>query len=176
MCDLADSTGYARQRAAIAARFSKATGLKTQNHEALVLSCRLLNLGGIPATLVAAKNGRLEGDEFNIIKRHCQLGAKLARQAKPLAEMGVPDIILAHHERLDGRGYPHGLTGDEIPYLARMVAIVDCYNAMISDRPYRRAVTPKNALEQLTSSAGQHLDKDMVEAFVGMINTELHSR
>jgi HD-GYP domain-containing protein (c-di-GMP phosphodiesterase class II) len=78
----------------------------------------------------------------------------------------ILDIIYAHHERVDGKGYPNGKTREEIPLLARILAIADTYDAIRSERPYRKAKTKKQAIRELKKVKGLQLDKDIVETFI----------
>jgi len=80
-------------------------------------------------------------------------------------------MIRHHHERCDGSGYPDGLTADEIPLGARIIAVADVYDALTSSRPYRTAISHATAIEHLTAAAGLTLDEDAVSAFVGLIQT-----
>jgi putative nucleotidyltransferase with HDIG domain len=110
------------------------------------------------------KPGRLTDAEFELIKRHPVDGAAMA------AGIGDPDItamIRHHHERLDGRGYPEGLSGEEIPLGARIIAVADTFDAITSNRTYRRAAHHKRALDVLATESGKQLDGDAVAAFRG---------
>ena len=110
------------------------------------------------------KPGRLTDVEFELVKRHPVDGAAMA------AGIGDPEItamIRHHHERLDGRGYPDGLTGEEIPLGARIIAVADTFDAITSNRTYRRAAHHKRALDVLANEAGKQLDGDAVAAFRG---------
>ena len=108
------------------------------------------------------KPERLTDAEFDIIKRHADDGADL------LAHLGEPEIVAIvrhHHERLDGGGYPSGLSGDDIPLGARIIAVADTFDALTSTRAYRRSVSHKKALQILSAEAGSQLDADAVSAF-----------
>ena len=78
----------------------------------------------------------------------------------------------SHHERVDGAGYPDGLARDEIPFLARIIAVADAYNAMTTIRPYRNAMTPEVAIQQLVNGRGSQFQADMVDAFVRVLERE----
>jgi putative nucleotidyltransferase with HDIG domain len=109
------------------------------------------------------KPGRLTDAEFAVIQRHPEDGAEL------LAHLGEPEVVAIvrhHHERLDGAGYPAGLSGTEIPLGARIIAVADTFDALTSTRSYRRSMSHKKALEILTAEAGTQLDADAVAAFV----------
>jgi len=110
------------------------------------------------------KAGPLTDSEWQKIQRHPEVGYQMVRNAPFLREAG--DIILCHHERYDGGGYPRGLRGEEIPLAARVFALADAYGAMTSDRPYRKAVPHATALREIEGGAGTQFDPRVVEAFL----------
>jgi putative nucleotidyltransferase with HDIG domain len=109
------------------------------------------------------KPGKLTDFEFAVIKRHPVRGAEMVAT---LGDDELTAIVRHHHERLDGRGYPSGLRGEEIPLGARIIAVADTFDALTSDRPYRAAHRHKDALDVLRSEAGTQLDRDAVSAFL----------
>ncbi len=113
---------------------------------------------------ILEKAGPLTDDEWQKIQRHPELGYEMVRNAPFLQEAG--EIILCHHERYDGGGYPRGLKGEEIPLAARIFALADAYDAMTSDRPYRKAVSHAAAVRELKGGAGTQFDPRVVEAFL----------
>jgi len=119
------------------------------------------------------KPGQLTPDEWAIVRGHPSTGEALIRNMPGLDE--VPELIAAHHERFDGKGYPKGLAGADIPLLARILAVADAYSAMISDRPYRRALTKEEALAELRREAGTHFDPGVVAAFIQYVGGQEHS-
>ena len=120
----------------------------------------------IPAEILT-KPGRLTDDEYAVVKSHPEAGADvLATACRFDAE--IP-IVLSHHERVDGSGYPNGLVADQIPLEARILAVCDVYDALTSDRPYRRAWEPARALELITSEAGTAFDPACVVALTRAI-------
>lgn len=112
---------------------------------------------------VLRKAGRLTDIEFEHIKRHPELGHKILADLKPLAE--VLPAVLHHHERWDGRGYPFGLTGDEIPKIARIMAVADSYDAMTSDRPYRSGMPVDKVYQIFQNESGKYWDPEVIDAF-----------
>jgi HD-GYP domain-containing protein (c-di-GMP phosphodiesterase class II) len=116
------------------------------------------------ADRVLQKNGPLAQDEFEIIKTHPTLGAHILRQV-PFLSAHIP-IVELHHERPDGRGYPHGLLGYATPLLARIVHVADAFDAMTSARAYRPSQTTSHAIAELWRYAGSQFDTEVVEAFV----------
>ncbi len=121
---------------------------------------------GIPETILN-KPGPLSDEEYEEIKRHPAIGADILQKIEFLSTKS--NVILHHHEKLDGSGYPMGLKGDNIPLEARILAIVDAYDAMTTDRPYRRAKTPKESVDELINCSGTHFDPELVEVFVYLI-------
>jgi putative nucleotidyltransferase with HDIG domain len=114
--------------------------------------------------VILDKAGPLTDSEWQKIQRHPEVGYEMVRNAPFLQEAG--QIILCHHERYDGGGYPRGLRGEEIPLAARAFAVADTYDAMISDRPYRKAVSHATAVREIKGSAGTQFDARVVEAFL----------
>lgn len=114
---------------------------------------------GIPDDILQ-KTEALTDAEFAIIKTHPSIGSKLLG-GHPLAEM-VASAANEHHERIDGKGYPNGLRGEELSFIARIVSIADAFDAMTSTRPYRKGMFIETALERLTKSAGTQFDAELV--------------
>lgn len=118
---------------------------------------------------ILQKPGKLTKDEFEIIKKHPKLGYDFLNQIYSSVNTQIKAIILQHHERFDGYGYPLGLSGTEISYLSRIVSIADVYDALTSDRPYKRSLSPSDALEYIMSNAGTSFDFDIVNVFCKII-------
>lgn len=116
---------------------------------------------------VLGKTGRLDDDEWEQIKRHPEMAVRMLDGITYLE----PALIIpwCHHERWDGSGYPRGLTGEEIPFAARMFAVVDVYDALTSERPYREPMTTTAALALIEREAGAHFDPDVVSEFITMM-------
>ncbi len=113
------------------------------------------------------KPGKLTEDEWEIIKKHPEIGARIISSSDEYAV--IADDILSHHERWDGKGYPRGLKGEDIPLRARMIAIIDSYDAMTSDRPYRKALSQKETIEELYRCSGTQFDSELVDVFVKQV-------
>jgi diguanylate cyclase (GGDEF)-like protein/putative nucleotidyltransferase with HDIG domain len=125
------------------------------------------------ADSILCKPGPLTDDEYDAMKKHPEIGARI------LGGSNLDDIrewVLAHHERPDGRGYPLGLSGEEIPIEARILAVADAYEAMTSDRVYRPAIGAYAAREELLKWSGQQFDSDVVAAFLRALEDEAGSR
>lgn len=116
------------------------------------------------------KPGKLTDEEWVIMKKHTINGYHILRSADKYSRLA--EYALTHHERWDGKGYPNGLKGEEIPLFSRIISITDAYEAMTADRPYRKALDKKIAIEELNRCAGSQFDKSLVEVFVNEIIQE----
>ena len=141
-----------------------------QEQAKLALITELHDVGKIVvADEVLEKSDELTPVEWEMLKRHSEIGYKISGLAYG-EDSDIALIIRAHHEFWDGRGYPQGLSGENIPYLARLIAIVDAFDAMTNDRPYYFAITAPEALQELQFCAGSQFDKKLVEQFVNFKN------
>src|SRR5699024_1303099 len=109
----------------------------------------------------------LEPDEWEYMRQHTIIGERIISAAPELR--GVGRIVRSSHERFDGGGYPDALAGEEIPLGARIVAVCDAYDAMVTDRAYRRGRPPREALEELERCSGGQFDPDVVVAFIAVM-------
>ena len=114
------------------------------------------------------KPAKLTSEEFEIIKKHTTDGFEILRKDKNISKVSAY-IALAHHERYDGSGYPFHTKGDNIHQCARVVSVADVYDALTSDRIYRKKMKVHEAIEYIVASAGKHFDKDVVDAFISHI-------
>lgn len=124
---------------------------------------------GVSETILK-KASRLTPGEFEALRRHPKIGADIIRPIRLLH--GIIPLILYHHERWDGTGYPFGLKGEDIPIGARIIAIADVYQALISNRPYRKAFSKAKALQMIKAGAGSQFDSRIVDAFLEVIRKE----
>jgi HD-GYP domain-containing protein (c-di-GMP phosphodiesterase class II) len=135
--------------------------------ETLQISAQLHDVGKIGIEdHILKKPGALTEEEFEVMKTHTTKGANILRPVTQLAEM-LPGIEL-HHEALDGRGYPYGLKGEQIPLLARVIAVADTFDALTTNRPYQQAHTPEQALQIIKNLAGKRLDPEAVAALLAV--------
>lgn len=142
---------------------AKEMGLPEDFQETVRVSAQLHDVGKIGIEdRILKKPGALTADEFAIMKTHTTKGANILRPVAQLSEM-IPGIEL-HHESLDGRGYPHGLKGDEIPLLPRIIAVADTFDALTTNRPYQQARSCDDALRIIHSLSGKRLDAAAVAA------------
>ncbi|MBF8983826.1 diguanylate cyclase [Lutibacter sp. B2] len=121
---------------------------------------------GIPDDIIH-KPGKLTDEEFTIVKNHTLLGNSIVKYI--VKNAGIVSCVRNHHERWDGRGYPDGLSGEDIPLYARIVCIADTYHAMTSDRPYRNALSQEQAFEELRKNKGTQFDPGLVDLFIQTI-------
>jgi len=121
---------------------------------------------GVPDE-VLSKAGPLSPEEWTMMRLHPIVGANMVKSLKPIAH--IAPLINAHQERYDGSGYPRGLKGDEIPLGARILAVVDAYEAMTNDRVYRKARSSEEATLELKRHGGTHFDPKVVEAFLHVV-------
>jgi putative nucleotidyltransferase with HDIG domain len=144
-------------------------GLNSQTVSNVSYGALLHDIGKIEIPReILNKHTRLSEEEWVILKQHPQWGADMIR---PLSSIkGVKDIILYHHENLDGTGYPKGLKGEEIPIGARILRIADSYDAMTTNRPYKEALTKEQALEELVRYSGIYYDPVIVKEFINMMS------
>jgi HD-GYP domain-containing protein (c-di-GMP phosphodiesterase class II) len=157
--------GHSERVARFGKRLAREIGYSKDARERVYLTCLLHDVGKIgirDATL--QKAGRLTDEEFNDIKRHPDLGWSILHDLTQLQHL-FPGIV-HHHERYDGGGYPDGLAGEAIPLDARLVAIVDAYDAMTSDRPYRAGLSQEKTEAILRAGKGTQWDPEMVDAFL----------
>lgn len=113
------------------------------------------------------KSDSLTSEEMEEMRRHCEKGYRIAKSSPKLN--AISDLINKHHEWWDGNGYPFGLKGEEIPLPCRIVAIVEAFDAMVNDRPYRKAMSLQDAITELENKAGKQFDPELVSSFVSMI-------
>lgn len=152
-----------------AVALAKVLGLSEQEQNDVKIASLLHDVGklGISAS-VLRKEGELTDEERRIIRSHPTLGFAIVQKSPHLKSM-LPGILY-HHEAWDGSGYPNCLKGEEIPLIARIIAIVDAYHAMMSDRPHGRKMTSEEAKAELRSCAGTRFDPKLVEMFINMLN------
>jgi putative nucleotidyltransferase with HDIG domain len=159
------TAGHSERVSALSVMIGRQLNLDHPQLEVLRLGALLHDIGKIGvADRVLQKNGPLTQEEFEIIKTHPTLGAHILRQIAFLTPH-IP-IVELHHERPDGRGYPHGLLGHATPLLARIVHVADAFDAMTTARAYRPAQTATHAIAELWRYAGSQFDAEVVEAFV----------
>ena len=149
-------------------------GLPDDVVDTIESAARVHDLGKIVVdTSVLTKATALTEAEWEMMKKHPEIGANIVSRF-PYYRSGQ-ELVLYHHERYDGRGYPQGIEGDSIPVGARVIAVADAFDAMTTDRPYRRALPLKVALQELERHKGVQWDSQVVEAFIEVLRQELES-
>lgn len=145
---------------------AEAMGLSAMQVETVHVAGHLHDIGkiGTPDT-VLKKQGKLSEEEWDLMKRHPDVGAVIIRPIEAFAPAGgVADMVLHHHERFDGKGYPEGLRGREIPLGARIIAVADTLSAMLQNRPYRCGTSFRAAMTEVRRCAGSQFDPAVVAA------------
>lgn len=163
--------GHSNMVCAYAVAIARKVGLSETQLRHIEIGSMMHDIGkiGVPDHILL-KPGDLTVEEFEIVKRHPVIGEEILKPMQhPLFH--VPrQIVRWHHERIDGRGYPDGLTGEEIPLEAKITFVADAYEAMTSERPYREALSPMDALNELLSNAGSQFDPDIVDVLCQLLS------
>ena len=158
----------------LCASFGKFLGLDEEDIEKIKICGLLHDIGKmkIPITLLH-KTSKYTEEEYEFIKKHPGYGVEI------LIEMGIIDedildLVLSHHERVDGLGYPNGKKDDEISFLSKILAICDCYDAMNSVRSYRGKLPNENIISELILNSGTQFDSKLVDSFLQYLNQDLY--
>jgi HAMP domain-containing protein len=162
------TAGHSERVTANALRTGRALRLSPEELGNLHRGGLLHDIGkiGVP-TYILDKPGKLTPGEWRTIREHPSMGARII---EPIAPYGpILPVILQHHERFDGKGYPDGLAGNAISLSARILAVADAYDAMVSDRPYRKAMTREQAIHIIREEAGRQFDPDVAAAFLDLL-------
>ena len=153
------------------------TGMDGEFTKRILRAAPMHDIGkiGIPDGILR-KEDKLDEQEWEIMRSHCAIGARiLDGGTSPLLHL-AQEIAFTHHERWDGKGYPQGLVGDAIPIAGRIVAVADVFDALTSQRPYKKAWSVEKALEHLQEESGKHFDPALVEAFLDCLDEVLEIR
>ncbi|WP_369017629.1 PAS domain S-box protein [Thermatribacter velox] len=162
---------HASRIARLVSRIGRKLGLKEDELTSLELLARLHDLGKIAIPLhILNKPGPLTAEEWKIVKKHPEVGYRIAQSSPDI--LPIAEAILAHHERWDGKGYPQGLKGEQIPLIARILAVVDAYDVMIQGRPYKKAMQQEEAIEELKRCSGTQFDPRVVEVLVKILEED----
>ena len=154
-----------------ATEVARAIKLSEEDTEILRYSSPMHDIGkiGIPDRILQ-KPGKLTADEWEIMKQHTLIGARMFQSSKAPLLKAAAQIAQSHHEWFDGNGYPYGLKGEEIPLFGRIVGMVDVFDAVVSRRCYKEACSLDTALAILQEDSGKHFDPDIVDVFSGIEN------
>jgi len=171
-------TGFHIQRVSYySVKIAEELRLSQEQIELIKYSSPLHDIGklGIPDSILL-KPSNLNGDEWEIMKSHTVIGAKILQGSKIKYLKAAEKVALYHHERWDGTGYPYGLKKNKIPLLARIISIADVFDALTTDRPYRKALDVKTAFKIIKKEAGSHFDPELVNIFLKIKDTIVEIR
>jgi len=157
--------GHSERVALLSRHLAQQIQLSDSEVERIYMAGLLHDVGkiGVPEN-VLQKTGRLTAEEFEQMKKHPQIGARILRDIKQIEDI-IPGV-LHHHERYDGRGYPAGLAGEQIPLMGRIICLADCFDAMTSNRTYRKALPLEVALTEIRRCSGTQFDPRLAESFL----------
>jgi putative nucleotidyltransferase with HDIG domain len=164
------TAGHSAAVAIYARDIAHRIGLSEEQQELVHLCGLVHDIGkiGLPAGLLE-KPGPLTLEERRQMEQHSEIGERILRNVDDYSE--IADVVRSHHERIDGMGYPDGIPGDQIPFLARIIGVADAYDAMTSDRPYREALPSRVARMRLAQAVGTQFDTGVVAAFEAILAT-----
>jgi diguanylate cyclase (GGDEF)-like protein/PAS domain S-box-containing protein len=164
-----DLTRHIDEGYALARRFGRELGLEEDQLKSLLLLIELHDIGtAVVPEGILTKPGRLSEEEWRLVEKHPEAGFRIVKSFPDTAR--ISDEVLSHDEHWDGTGYPRGLKGKEIPYLARVFALIEAYDVMTHRRPYARALSHDEALEELRRNAGSQFDPELAEKFIAFMN------
>lgn len=143
-------------------------GLSTADQELILQASPMHDIGkiGIPDSILL-KPGKLTPEEYDIMKQHAVIGYELLKGSESKVLQTAAEIAISHHEKYDGSGYPNGLVGKNIPLFGRIVAVVDVFDALTSERPYKKAWPLEQAADLIRENIGKHFDPDCANCFLG---------
>ncbi|CAM8651738.1 COG3437 Response regulator containing a CheY-like receiver domain and an HD-GYP domain [Comamonadaceae bacterium] len=156
---------------------AKKMGLTQDQQELLLEAAPMHDIGKVGITdNILLKPGRLDAAEFEIMKQHAAFGYELLKNSNSRVLQAGAEIALGHHEKFDGSGYPQGLKGEAIPIFSRIVAVADVFDALTSERPYKKAWSLEEAVDFLNAGSGTHFDPQCVQAFLDGFDEVLEIR
>lgn len=167
--------GHAERLMVMAEKMAVELSLSDESKRALILLAKVHDVGkvGIPDKILF-KTEELTSEEYEIMKEHVQVGYNIANRSKELSF--IAELILHHHERWDGSGYPSGMKGEEIPLECRILSILDAYDAMTNERSYHRGIKKEDALQELKRCAGTQFEPYLVEKFTKIIAEDMNKK
>lgn len=176
LLDLKDlNTGYHSTRLAEwSVRVAQELGLEESRFADIEVTALLHDIGkiGVPDSILK-KPAKLTEEEYELMKKHPEYGWAIVRLFPGFEH--ISHFVLHHHESYDGKGYPAGLRGSEIPLGARIIAVIDSFDAMVSSRPYRRGLPVEEALRRLLAASGTQFDPQVIQCFVPIAQSEITS-
>lgn len=162
---------HSRTVVGLSAQVARGLGLSEEEVENVERTALLHDVGKLGiGDAVLRKPGPLGPEEWKEIKEHPKVGERIIASIESLAH--IAPAVRAEHERWDGKGYPDGLSGEQIPLASRIVLACDAFHAMTSDRPYRKAMRPEEAVEELEKEAGEQFDPRVIRALVDVLKSQ----
>jgi len=169
------TSGHSARVGKLAVAMAEEIGMSEEKIESLKYAAVLHDVGKIGVSeMILNKEGKLLDSEWEAIRSHPVIGQTIIKGIKFMFDIG--EVVRHHHERYDGKGYPDGIKGIEIPLESRIIAVADTYDAITTDRSYRKGSTHDEALEELKSVSGSQLDPELVEIFCKVVTSELTAR
>lgn len=164
--------GHANRVKEYAVKLAKAMNLKDKEVENIETAALLHDIGKIGIDdYILKKPDKLTNEEYDMIKQHPVIGADIIKDVDFLK--GIVNTVKHHHERYDGKGYPDGLSGDDIPLAAAILTVADAFDAMTSDRPYRQALEKEKAIDEIKNSEGKQFHPKLTKVFIEIIKNEI---
>ena len=159
------TSGHSTRVADMAYNLGKVLGMTKEELKFIHIAGDLHDIGkiGVPDN-VLNKPGKLESDEWELMKKHCDIGYNILSKASTFKD--ISEIVLYHHERWDGKGYPKGLKEEEIPFASRILAVCDSIDAMKSDRPYRKSISDEICRNEISKNQGIMYDSKIAECML----------
>ncbi|MBM4006887.1 MAG: HD-GYP domain-containing protein [Planctomycetes bacterium] len=163
--------GHSERTSRLAQRLAEAAGLSKKERETARLAGLLHDVGklGVPESVIR-KPGALTAEERSVVNLHPEIGHRMLQGVRGL-EHALPGVLW-HHERWDGAGYPHRLSGESIPQVARIMSIADSFDAMRSERPYRRALSDQEAIREIREGSGRQFDPRLAKTFLQLLECQ----
>ena len=160
------TSGHSTRVANMAYNLGKVLGMTEKELEVIHIAGDLHDIGkiGVPDN-VLNKPDKLESEEWELMRKHCSIGYSMLSKASTFKD--ISEIVLYHHERWDGKGYPEGLKDEEIPFASRILAVCDSIDAMKSDRPYRKSISDEICREEISKNQGIMYDCKIAECMLG---------
>ncbi|MCM3668264.1 HD-GYP domain-containing protein [Mesobacillus maritimus] len=167
------TSGHSHNVAYYATEIARKLNLPKEMVEVIKMGGLLHDIGkiGIPESILL-KPGKLTDSEYDVIKRHPVIGYEMIKHVKHFQREGILDIVLSHHERFDGEGYPNRLKGTDIPLVARIMAVADSFDAITSKRTYSPEVDLEAALLEMKRNRGTQFDPEIVDVFLSLFESE----
>lgn len=163
------TAGHSDRVAELSSHIAESAGFDGEEVFKIHVAAHLHDIGkiGVPDCILL-KEGKLTSREFECVKKHTEIGFGILREIPDLT--GIAEVVLHHHERYDGKGYPAGLSGVNIPVGSRIIAIADSFDAMVTNRPYRKRLSVTEALYRIEKEAGTQFDPGLTGVFLSSID------